>query len=566
MASLSKTELIELDRTIDSAVAAQPLLSQPRDQALMHLLRYFEDYVRLYSLKSLEESGREAYHTILKNGQDGMHFAVHWIFHHCPFPTHSSEYKTRDNLYRQARDLHEAAMNYSMVWDLMAMLRRGRATAERETSGTIRIRYANKLAPDVEVADRLISAPDSPEAKRERSLLDSASAPSVFLKDVAIRSIRAGKVKYDVPTSIFDQIADCQRQMQSHLWELNENWNLDGYTISQFRNFWVTLVTLCWVHHWVYFSSGIAGGALDDVIMIAQRDRWINCLAEHSRLDADIVAYILEDLIYDANLYKAGQGQPDVTYQPFFRLGADLLALSNWLVLLSNAERNIWSLVSIKRPGIHAKLRNLKEGLWLQELKPRLESYKLRTQGPLQFQYRGQNSDLDLLILDPAAKFGLGCQLKWLTNPDRIRDVQYTEDELQNGLTQAELSLEWLNSLPNKLQTVTGLSKDELKQYKFRAAVISKNTIGSGWAYKPEIPIINRRLLHWILGEPHRRHLQTLWQMGEERRYLPKRGRHFNDEDIKVKFGGISFLGEEMGAKLLNPWTPAIDIDLTGLT
>jgi hypothetical protein len=284
-----------------------------------------------------------------------------------------------------------------------------------------------------------------------------------------------------------------------------------------------------------------------------------------SRLNKDVVSIILDDLIYDPALYGTGKKQPDVTYQPFFPLGSDLLALSNWLTLLSNAERNIWDLLSIKREKIHAELRNRKEKLWLRELSPRIDSYGLKVYGPLSFTFGARKSDLDMLVLDKKTYFGVGFQLKWLTSPDRIRDVKYTENELQKGLNQATLSLQWLNSRPNELQQLTGLSADELARYEFESMLLSKNTIGSGWVHKPQIPIINERLVHWILGNPHRRNLRTLWQVGEERRYLPKRGKHFRDEDVAVRFGDIRFLGEGLGMTLKAPWDPEKDIDLTGL-
>lgn len=65
---ITEQGLLELDRKIDSSIATQSLLSQPRDIALVHLLRYFEDYVRLYAPKSLDP---ESYQVAVKNGQTG---------------------------------------------------------------------------------------------------------------------------------------------------------------------------------------------------------------------------------------------------------------------------------------------------------------------------------------------------------------------------------------------------------------------------------------------------------------------------------------------------------------
>lgn len=116
-----------------------------------------------------------------------------------------------------------------------------------------------------------------------------------------------------------------------------------------------------------------------------QRRQWEKELVRRSGLNKVVVSAILDDLTYDPALYGPGRKQPDVTYQPFFPLDSELLALSNWLVLLSNAEHNIWDLVSIKRENLHADLRNRKERLWLQELSPQFESYGLKVYGPIRF-------------------------------------------------------------------------------------------------------------------------------------------------------------------------------------
>jgi len=558
---ITKQDLLELDRKIDSLIASQSLLSQPRDIALVHLLRYFEDYVRLYAPKHL---GPESHQVALKNGQDGMHFAIQWIFRYCPPSVSECRYETSNEIYRQAHDLHESAMDYSMVWDLLTMVWRKRAVAQCETGGTIRIEYTNQLVADGEMADRFIGTSDIPGLGL--NFLNSAVNPHSFVQEIKAESDDKGNVKYFVPASTFNQVAKSWRNHASQLWELGEAWDLGGYTVSQFRDFWIGLLTLCWIRFWACFSSGRQGGDLDNTIIILPREEWVKCLAKNSGLDPDITNTILSDLIYDIDLYKPNVKQPDVTYQPFFPLHSNLLALSNWLVLLSSHERNIWDLVSIKRPKIHSVLRNKKEQIWLEELKPLLKSYGLASYGPIGFSLGAKRSDLDLLVLDHATKFGLCCQLKWLTTPDRIRDVQYTENELNKGLAQAQLSLRWVTSLPVELEGLTGLSGHELRQYKFRAVVLSKNTIGSGWVHLHGIPIVNERLLKWVLGEPHQESLQTLWQVGEERRYLPKRGKHFRDEDIKVSFANISFLGKNMGAKLTGSWDPAQDIDLNGLS
>lgn len=565
MVLLGKQQLIELDRKIDDAIPYFELLSYPRDVALIHLLRFFEDYGRIYALKSPRSADPQVYAATLKSGQDAMQFAVIWIYQHCPLASPKTNLGMLKDAYVQAGQLHEAAMRYSNVWDLMALLQRGRAVGEVEGDGIVRLRFSNSEAEDVEVASYLVAPPDDPSLRDDIYDIANELHPATFLEDVIIRRHASGTIKYYVPDEVFGRVADQQRRLLSSKWELGAAWDLGGYTFAQFREFWVALLTFSFIHGWVCMNSGTKGGALNDVVKVLQRRGWEEKLAGLSGLSNRVVGLILDDVTYDAELYEEGKKQPDVTCQPFFPLRSQLLALSNQLVMLSNAERNLWDLISVVRPEIHSVLRNEKEGWWLRHLTPRLESYGLKVLGPIKFAHNGRPSDLDLLIIDSNLRFGLGCQLKWLTHPDRIRDVKYADDELLKGVKQAELSLEWLNSRTSRLQDLTGITMSDLATYDFKAAVVSKNTLGSSWTYKPGIPILSERLLDWVLGAPHHKSLRALWEVGEERRYMPQRGKHFIDEDSTVEFGGVRFVGEKTSMRVKKAWNPAEDIDLSGL-
>jgi hypothetical protein len=169
---------------------------------------------------------------------------------------------------------------------------------------------------------------------------------------------------------------------------------------------------------------------------------------------------------------------------------------------------------------------------------------------------------LDVLLLDHKARFGLVCQLKWLTMPGRVAGALYNDKEIEKGIGQARLAIEWIASLPPQISRHTGLSGDELRHYEFRPIVLCKNTLPSGVRPASGVPVINERLFDWVLGDPHRRDLKTLWQVGEKLLYLPRPGKHFDSITGSVEFGGIRFIGEGLGYALREAWNPAADIDL----
>jgi hypothetical protein len=561
MARFSKDDLKQLDEQIDQSIGSETILCLPRDIALVNLLRVFEDYCRLFALRK-GDFGDSA--SLLKLGQDGMQFAVKWIHAYCPRPTRKDIFELDFDSYGAAGRLHEAAMRYSTVWDLMAQLHRGAVFGER-VDGAIRLKYEDPDAETFDTCSHFLASPDPPQFEKDLEKVIPGLDPSRLLSQFEVHRHHSGRIKYSVPEEVFAEIADIQRTVTTARWELGGDWDCGGFTLTQFREVWIALLTICWIHNAICFFSGVKGGALESVVKTMSRHGWEAELTRRSGVADDAVDAILADLTYDFSLYQAGNKQSDVTYQPFFCLRGELLALSNQLVMLSNAERNLWDLISIKRPEIHSRLRNQKEALWLQEMTPRLSDYGLRSYGPIKLVHHGQQSDLDLLVLHDRRRFALGLQLKWLNHPDRIRDVKYVDAELKKGLDQAELALHWLNDRPKTLCEITHLSLKELEGYEFKTAVLSKNTLGSTSTIRSGFPIVTERLLDWVLGEPHHSILSALWHVCEDRRYMPVRGEHFTDEDVAPEFGGIRFIGEKMGLRKLRKWDPSTDIDLIGL-
>jgi hypothetical protein len=273
-----------------------------------------------------------------------------------------------------------------------------------------------------------------------------------------------------------------------------------------------------------------------------------------------VVQTILADLVYDPNLYGEGKKQPHITFHPIFEFGGNTLAVSNWLFHVSHIERNVWDLVSIKRPQLHSRLRNLKETSWIEELQQKTQQIGLKLYPSIKFEFGGQKSDLDLLIIDRKTRFALVCELKWLLQPGRISGVLNNDNEIRKGIKQAQFALDWMRSLPSQLVQRTGFSPDELSEFEFRPLVLCKNTLASGFLRQPGVPVINERLFDWVLGDPHKKDLKALWNVGEELSYLPKEGKHFDTIDASTEFGGIKFNLHRLAWAPKKPWTPSEDI------
>ena len=554
-------EIQEIDSAIDAVIPSQPLLSRNRDVALIHLLRHYEMYQ--YQCASIRNPGERE--IVNKHGYEGMHHAVKWIFQFCLANYSRPNLSYDEYAYQEAAELHKAARDYSKVWDLMSMLQRGLLIGFREKDRVLSISFASTLDKEMDIAGDLIAGPDDPDVQVSEPIV------TPFIKDLILHNVKARTdshqaLKYNIPNIVFDQVSDRIDRLTAGRWVMDSSWDLGGYTIGQLRQFWTALNTLCLIHELVCFSLKDHQRILELVVRFLNRKAWEKELSIRSKLRQEVVSQIISDLIYDPGLYEPGSKQAHVTFQPIFSFGCDILAVSNWLVHTSNIERNTWDLVSIKRPPLHSKLRNFKEKNWVEELQNKSESFGVKVYPPIEFKLNGRKSDLDVLILDQKLGFGLVCQLKWLMAPGRISNTIYNDKEIEKGIEQARLALDWVKSYPTRLSQHTGLSLEELRQYEFRPIVICKSCLASGWLRQPGIPVINERLFDWILGDPHRKSLKTLWYVAEELRYLPKIGKHFEDICKSVEFGGICFKGEPIGYILKEVWNPAEDINLEGLS
>jgi hypothetical protein len=134
---------------------------------------------------------------------------------------------------------------------------------------------------------------------------------------------------------------------------------------------------------------------------------------------------------------------------------------------------------------------------------------------------------------------------------------------LQVGVDQAELSRRWLATKPRSLASHLGVPT-QIAETRFEVGVLSKNTISSSVVYRraPDIPVINERLMKWVLREPHGATLEMLWTVAKSRSYFPVSGVHCSDEDAEAEFAGVHFTAEALGMTFRQPWRPEVDLKL----
>jgi hypothetical protein len=297
------------------------------------------------------------------------------------------------------------------------------------------------------------------------------------------------------------------------------------------------------------------------VILFKPRTAWTEELSQKSGLCRDTVSAILDDLVYDPALYQKGAVQANIASQPFFPVGNGELALSNILVIPSDAERNIWELVSIKRPTVFSTAESEKEEQWAKTvLVPWLNKLGYGAWPNTKFDNSEElRGDVDLFVLDRNSNFALAIELKWLKAQHTLKDLGHINERLVYAVEQASRSDKWLRTCPQQILQKTGLTSAEFRALRLAPLVVSRASLGGPSVHSLTVPIINEFLAHLILDAPHKRNLEELLKVARNRSYLPKYGRHFVLDSWEESYAGIRFRSH-LSPKILKEWDSLTDI------
>jgi hypothetical protein len=320
----------------------------------------------------------------------------------------------------------------------------------------------------------LLGAPYDPEVQ----LGEGVETPELVAKmteGVKILASGGHTLRYFAPHAIFDELSERIDRLTASRWELEPSWDVGGYTIADLRKFWTALNALCTIHLHVCSRVLPEDKGIESLVKFMNRRDWEQELSRIADLTSGRVSAMLSDLIYQPDLQDR---RAHISFQPFFSFGREILGVSIWLVYMANIERNVWELVSIKRPELHSRLRNLREDAWIEDLQERCRGLGLDVYPRIGFELNGHSGDLDLLVLDQRTAFGLVCELKWLTIAGRIWQRDNNDKEIAKGIKQAELACEWVKSNQPQLTQHTGLSQGELSRYEFRPIVMCKKSLG----------------------------------------------------------------------------------------
>lgn len=515
-ALLART-VTEAEEEIDRSFASNALKNEGYAQAVWTLLSMNEDYF----VKVMHQQPEDA-DIFTDIHMNALTYPLRVCHGECPVESKKLVKKLIDEHYKLAWDWIELAINgYFNFHSLFPLWYRGKLElAVEEKRLIVKTPRQDKA---YEAYNRLVPKDAKPERSLERPAPD-------FFRVVALKTTaRSDWFRVNFDPQLVAELVALLTPVVSHHHSLPDGWTFGDFTLGQFKTVMITvqaMMTGWFTARYDLAAAGMPGMGYTSSVWVVPKDELAARLRRYTGVEGAALTKVLELLTFGSS----GIRNPDIATQPLVDLRNGSYALSPFVWMGINAERNFCALLNQipEQRKVYSRLINEKETLLREEIEDFLAPLGLDARhGEL------GGTDLDLAIVDRKDRCCLCLELKWFIEPAEIREIEERTEELKNGIVQAKkLRALYERRDDRLLRDVLGIEPD----YLFSAAVASHNWIGHAEAQDNDIPIIKVwHLLHHIRDCGS---LREAMDWLSKRKYLPVVGTDFEVSPMETSCGG----------------------------
>ncbi|WP_305815380.1 hypothetical protein [Photobacterium leiognathi] len=310
-------------------------------------------------------------------------------------------------------------------------------------------------------------------------------------------------------------------------YHLPESWKFSRFTFGEFREIAIAISALSYARYAITTLNAeeFPENGYSQRVWLISKNEFIKILIESTELAKVTVMSVLEYLTFGSK----GINYPDAATQPLFDLEDGNLAISPFLFINSDVERNACALFNQieEDKAIYSSLVDDKEKILFEELKDELAILGYRCESG-----KVSGTDLDMAIIDDENRFVLTVELKWFIEPAEIREVNQRSQEITKGINQAKVIRTLLESNDENLyQNILKIDSG----YKHCSIVGSFNLIGYDGVQDEEIPVIKVGNLMSLIKSCSS--LSRVAELLNNRQYLPVPNKDYNVVTINIQSG-----------------------------
>jgi hypothetical protein len=511
----AKHTIDAIEREIDDSFEASALVDVGYEQAVWTLLSMNEDAFR----KIMHSLSPESIPVAVDNRMNELTYPLRVCLKRCKLLKTGVRREMIDDHYRMAWDWLEVAGDYSQFCSMFPLWHRGRIKLEVAENRLLVDRSFNNDKA-YEAYNRLI---------QKEGRLDAGLDPPDGVLGLLMSNVTVGDkwFRVDFNPALVSGLVSVLQPSMANRHTLPDNWQFNTFSLEQYRQILLTLQAMMygWYLARDFVAQGIVHLGYPSSVWMPPVRKLGALIKQSTGIPRSVISNVLDLITFGSNDIR----EPDIATQPLVDLRNGFYALSPFVFLNINIERNLCTLLN-QIPSEREKYLTLvdeKETAVVEEIKEFL--------APFNFDYKSGNvkgTNIDLAIIDRANKVCLCLELKWFIEPAEIREIEDRTKELMRGVVQAKKVGALFDAGDNHLlQNVLKIDRD----YTFMSAVASVNWIGFGDVQEPTTPII--KVWHFLNFLKESGSLSAAIAWLKNRKYLPQAGSDYTVEPWEISCG-----------------------------
>ncbi len=467
----------EIEKIIDNHHVGHSFFRRSKSQAFFDILRILEDACRLSLIARMLKPGEPTEVTFfIREYLDAANIAVRWIYSLCPDKSDDDiTFELSNETGSAAFDLlRNYAAPYCAICSAYIGYSRKRFTAKiDDETNTVTF-----ISTD---ARKSMFCADVTEAFSRGMIYSGIDLnPSIIAQLESNVYFEDGRIGYNLNSDIWDSFSQFARVQWDNTKTLPETWVFDSFSLKDYKETWIAIATLCYIHSMACLKSNTPGMAVEDSVILMDEDKFIKSIADLSGVGPDNVLRIIHYITYNNALRNN-----DIIYQPIFKLSKEMLAITPYLFISSRPERNLISLICKMNDAQYSELTNTLEALMQDDIDRQLDGLK-GIKKVHNIHLDPTLPDVDYGIYDPSSNSAIICELKWLTESDSTQEVFAREDDIEHGCDQLKRIMAYaIMNVPAFIEKVFEVQSEYVDLF---YCVISKNNIRS---VSDDVPVIS---------------------------------------------------------------------------
>lgn len=225
------------------------------------------------------------------------------------------------------------------------------------------------------------------------------------------------------------------------------------------------------MYHWIAIhfgagENGLRGGGEASILHVTTTSKLVLDLQEMCSLGETAIRSFVQYLTYGYAMKT-----PDPALQPIIALGNGLVGIPCLLFLSSNYERNLLGLQArIGGAKFNAMSKLFENNMVRDFLKEILPRWSL-SKGNVTIRNGGEFEEMDLLVVDPASRTLLVCELRWMLQPGDPREVQNRKKVCWEKVDQLQRKVQWLRTRVATALGVLGIENSHEEGWEVQGVV-----------------------------------------------------------------------------------------------